>query len=219
MQARSDGPAKTPGTNGIPQEVIDVLSVLLGETVESLHDFGILPELFLLPSDPSDYLSRFGFVLWANIERTPVVRKMVEFSMEIETIWIDATLHWLVIMDAASQGAISAHQEAASTVLSPETDAHFADGEVDDRMLMARHNLVQPDERTRRETKARGQPPHIQMRQIDCEFLTAFAVTFQTESLWHWGPRSLFEMDSERFKESLRLESGRLISLSAGIRV
>jgi hypothetical protein len=81
---------------------------------------------------------------------------MVEFSIGIETIWIDATLQWLVIVNTASQGAISVHQEAASTVLSPETDAHFAGGEVDDRMLMARHNLIQPDERTWRETKARG---------------------------------------------------------------
>jgi hypothetical protein len=141
---------------------------------------------------------------------------MVEFSMEIETIWIDATLHWLVIVNTASQGAFSVHQEAASTVLSPETNTHFASGEVDDRMLMARHNLVQPDERTRRETKARGQPPYVQMRQIDCEFLTAFAMTFLTESFWHWGPCSLFEMDSERFKEMPRLEPGRLISRSVG---
>jgi len=216
VQAPSYGPAKTPRTNGIPQEVIDVLSALLGEIVESLHDFGILPEFFLLPSDSSDYLSRFGFVSWANIERAHVVRKVVESSMDIEAIWIDATLHWLVIVNTASQGPFSVHQEAASTVFSPKTNTHFAGGEVDDWMLMARHNLVQPDEQTRRETKARGQPPYIQMRQIDCEFLTAFAMTFQTESFWHWGPCSLLEMDSERFKESPRLEPGRFISRSAG---
>jgi hypothetical protein len=55
------------------------------------------------------------------------------------------------------------------------------------------------------------------MRQIDCEFLTAFAVTFQTESFWHWGPCSLLEMDGERFKEMPRLESERPISQSVGI--
>jgi len=178
VQAPSDGPAKTPRTNGIPQEVIDVLSAPLRETVESLNHFGVLPELFLLPLDPFDYLSRFGFVFWADIERAHVVREVVEPSMDIEAIWVDAALHWLVIVNTASQGPFSVHQEAASTVLSPKTDTDFNGGEVDDRMLMARHNLVQPDERTRRETKTPGQPPDIQVRQIDCEFLTAFAVTF-----------------------------------------
>jgi hypothetical protein len=130
------------------------LSALLGEIVEPLHDFRILPKFFLLPSDSTDYLSRFGFVSWANIERAHVVRKVVESSMDIEAIWIDAALHWLVIVNTASQGPFSVHQEAASTVFSPKTNTHFAGGEVDDRMLVARHNLVQSDERTRRETKA-----------------------------------------------------------------
>ena len=142
IQAPSDGPKQAPSANRIPQEVIDVLSTFFGEIIESPHNFRVLSELFLLLSDLFDYLSRFGFILRVNVERTHVIRKVVESSIDIQAIWIDATLHWLVFVNPTPQGALSVFQKAASTVYPSKTDTHFSSGEVNDRMLMARHNFV-----------------------------------------------------------------------------